>query len=103
MDDSLTIQAELDNYRVPYVTLVTFLAENNYLGKSHSVQVNRLRSHILETFQIDIEKLLPSSELKLRTKISTFISRLRKRNRKQSHHIDKSKKRAMVWSRSDST
>ena len=89
MDDSLTIQAELDNYRVPYVTLVTFLAENNYLGKSHSVQVNRLRSHILETFQIDIEKLPPSSELKLKTKISTFVTRLRKRNRKQSHHIDR--------------
>jgi hypothetical protein len=92
MDQNSNIQAVVDcqiNHRIPYKMLVTILVENNYLGRSHSDQVKIVQSKILDLFQIVSEDLPPQVENQLKVKICTFISKLRKRNRKQSHHINR--------------
>ena len=52
-DVQADFQSSNENYRIPYKTLVTFLADNNYLCKAHSEQVEILQSQILKTFQIE--------------------------------------------------
>ena len=86
-DVQADFQSSNENYRIPYKTLVTFLADNNYLCKAHSEQVEILQSQILKTFQIERRELQPIGDKRLKTKISTFVTKLRKRNKKQSHHI----------------